>query len=153
MASNVDTLIDKILDKAEAKVKASLVSISSKITNDFRRKATYAIQEYYSNYTPYIYDRTGNLRDNVIGDELSFSILNGNIYGGGVQFNSGNMSNYMDGGDKEIVVKNFMEGIHPAPRSPAYVEENSACQIMKEFQNGYKKTLDKYFISHGFEVH
>lgn len=153
MASNIDALIDGILDKAEAKVKASLVNISSKVTTDFRKKAVHAINAYYANYTPWMYDRTGNLRDNVIGDELSFNILNGNMYGGGVQFSSGNMPDYMDGGKKDIVVENFMAGIHPAPRKPAFVEGNPAHQIMEDFQNGYKKTLDRYFISHGFEVH
>ena len=153
MASNVDALIDKILDKAEAKVKASLVSISSKITADFRAEAKNAIQSYYANYTPVLYERTGNLRKNVIGDDLSFNVLNGNTYGGGVQFNSGNMPDYTNGGDKDIVVQNFMAGIHPGRRGPVHVEYTPAHQIMEDFQKGYKKTLDGYFISHGFTVH
>jgi hypothetical protein len=43
-----------------------------------------------------------------------------------------------------------MAGIHGRPS--IFVEADPANSIMEKFQNGYKKTLDTYFISRGYSV-
>ena len=59
------------------------------------------------------------------------------------------MSDY-NVGNKSIVVSSFMHGIHGKPS--IFVEGSPAVSLMDDFQNSYKTTLDKYFISLGYEV-
>lgn len=149
MNADVNTLIDKIVDDAEKKVRTDLKYISSKVKEDFSQKAKEAVLLYYTNYIPRVYIRTNNLKDNVIDDNLSFSMLNGNGYGAWIQFNSDNMEEY-ERGSKDAVVSNFMEGIHGRPS--IYVEEEPAMDLMDDFQNKYKRTLDGYFRELGYKV-
>lgn len=149
MSADVNTLVDKIIADAEKKIRTDLKNISSMAKKDFVGKAKEAVLLYYTNYTPRIYERTNNLRDNVVDDDLSFSTLNGNGDGAWVQFNSNNMSDY-NVGNKNAVVSNFMYGIHG--KSSIFVEDNPAMDLMKDFQNNYKKTLDNYFINLGYTV-
>lgn len=149
MSADVNTLVDKIIADAEKKVRTDLKNISSMAKKDFISKAKEAVLLYYTNYTPRIYERTNNLRDNVVDDDLSFVILNGNGYDAWVQFNSDGMSDY-NMGNKDVVVANFMYGIHG--RKSIFVEDNSAIDLMNDFQNNYKKTLDGYFLNLGYTV-
>jgi hypothetical protein len=55
-----------------------------------------------------------------------------------------------DIGNKEIVVANFMHGIHGRPS--IFVENESAMKLMDTFQNNYKTTLDNYFLDLGYIV-
>lgn len=151
MNTNVNAFVDKIITDAEQKVRTDLKDISLKVKNDFVMKAKEVVMLYYSHYPkpPRIYERTNNLRDHVIDTDLSFVTLNGNGYDAWVQFNSDNMSEYPIG-NKDIVVANFMHGIHGRPS--IFVEKESAMTLMDDFQNNYKKTLDGYFISLGYKV-
>lgn len=149
MGADVNSLVDKIIADAEKKVRTDLRNISSTVKKDFTDKAKEVVLLYYSHYSPRVYTRTDNLKDNVIDDSLSFSALNGNGYGAWIQFNSDNMSEY-DVGNKDAVVSNFMEGIHGKPS--IFVENNPAIDLMDEFQNNYKQTLDTYFINLGYTV-
>lgn len=151
MSTDINTFIDKIVADAEQKVRTDLRDISLKVKNDFVSKAKEAVMLYYSHYPkpPRIYERTNNLRDNVVDSDLSFVALNGNGYDALVQFNSDNMSDY-DMGNKDVVVANFMHGIHG--RKSIFVEDNPAMDLMDDFQNNYKKTLDSYFIRLGYIV-
>jgi hypothetical protein len=151
MSADINTLVNKIIADAEQKVRTDLIDISSKAKRDFVAKAKEVVMLYYSHYPkpPRIYERTNNLRDNVVDDDLSFVALNGNGYDAWVQFNSVNMSDY-DMGNKDVVVANFMYGIHG--RKSIFVEKNPAMDLMDDFQNNYKKTLDNYFINLGYTV-
>ena len=153
MGADVNSLIDKIIADAKQKVRTDLASISSKAKKDFADKAKEVVLLYYAHYTkpPRVYERTNNLRDGVIddGEDLSFSTLNGDGYGAWIQFNSDGMAEY-DIGNKDIVVSHFMEGIHGRPS--VFVEKNPAIDLMDEFQNNYKQTLDTYFINLGYTV-
>ena len=149
MSTDVNAFIDKIVADAEKKVRTDLRDISLKVKNDFISKANEAVLLYYTNYPPKIYQRTYNLKDNVVDDTLSFVALNGNRYDTFIQFNSSNMSEY-DTGNKDIVVSNFMYGIHG--RKSVFEEDNPAMDLMEEFQMNYKKTLDGYFMSRGYNV-
>lgn len=151
MGADVNAFIDKIIADAEKKVRTDLRDISSKAKNDFIAKAKECVMLYYSHYPkpPRMYERTNNLRDNVVDEDISFIALNGNGYDAWVQFSSENMSDYSVG-NKEIVVANFMHGIHGKPS--LFVEESPAMNLMDDFQNNYKKTLDGYFVSLGYKV-
>lgn len=151
MSADINAWIDTIVADAEKKVRTDLKDISSKVKNDFVTKAKEVVLLYYAHYTkpPRVYERTNNLRDNVVDDDLSFIALNGNGYDAWVQFNSDNMSDY-DMGNKDVVVANFMAGIHGRPS--VFVEDTPAMSIMDDFQNNYKKTLDMYFTNLGYTV-
>lgn len=151
MSADVNTLVDKIIADAEQKVRTDLKNISSKVKMDFVNKAKEVVMLYYSHYPkpPRRYERTNNLRDNVVDENISFSTLNGNGYGAWVQFNSDSMSDY-DMGSKDVVVSNFMYGIHG--RKSVFVEDNPAIDLMNDFQENYKSILDGYFLSLGYTV-
>lgn len=151
MADNINALIDKIIDDAEAKVRADLKVISSKAKNDFIEKAKEVVLLYYANYTPELYKRTNNLRDNVINDNMSFATLSGNGYSAWIEFSANGMGNYTDGGDKFIIVESFISGIHGRPS--IQVDSPSPTELMDDFQDSYKKrTLDGYFRSLGYHI-
>jgi hypothetical protein len=151
MNANIDAFVDKIIADAEKKIRTDLRDISSKTKRDFVEKAKEVVMLYYSHYPkpPRIYERTNNLRDNVVDDNLSFITLNGNGYDAWVQFNSDSMSDYVMG-NKDVVVSNFMHGIHG--RKSIFVEDDPAMDLMNDFQNNYKKILDGYFINLGYTV-
>ena len=151
MGTDINAFIDKIVADAEKKVRTDLRDISLKAKNDFVTKAKEAVMLYYAHYTkpPRVYERTNNLRDNVVDDSISFVALNGKGYDAWIQFNSDNMNDY-NMGNKDVVVSNFMYGIHG--RESIFVEENPAIDLMEEFQLSYKKTLDLYFLNLGYKV-
>ena len=151
MSTDINAFVDKIIADAEQKVRTDLTAISLKAKNDFIAKAKEVVMLYYSHYPkpPRIYERTNNLRDNVIDTDLSFIALNGSGYDAWIQFNSDNMFDY-DIGNKDVVVANFMHGIHGRPS--IFVETEPAMKLMDAFQNNYKKTLDNYFLDLGYTV-
>lgn len=151
MNTDVGAFVDKIIADAEKKIRTDLVHISSKAKNDFINKASEAVRMYYLNYPkpPRIYERTNNLRDNVINENVSFTVLNGNGYDAFVEFSAEGMSDYIRG-SKYVVVDNFMKGIHG--KESIFVEKNPAINLMNEFQDNYKKILDKYFVELGYMV-
>ena len=152
MATKANVSIDKMLMEAEKKVKKDLTEISSLIRHDFKEQAKNTLALYYSHYNPQVYDRTFNLFNNAIDEDIEFddfSLSSGNSYGAWVHFTSNGMIDYVRG-DKDIVLSNFMEGIHGRPS--IYVEQNLAAFIMGRYQENYKKTLDGYFIDRGFTV-
>ena len=149
MSTDINAFIDKIVADAEKKVRTDLKDISLKVKNDFVTKANEAVSLYYAHYNPKIYERTNNLKENVVDESISFVTLNGNKYGALVQFNSNNMNDY-NMGSKDVVVSNFMYGIHG--RRSVFVEENPAIDLMEDFQNNYKTILDGYFMTLGYTV-
>ena len=149
MSTDVNAFVDKIIADAKKKVRTDLKDISSKAKKDFVDKAKETISFYYTNYQPKIYQRTYNLQNNVIDEDISFIVLNGNGYDAWIQFNSNKMSDY-DIGNKDAVVSNFMYGIHGCKN--IFVENNSAINLMDDFQKNYKKILDSYFLNLGYTV-
>lgn len=151
MSADVNSFIDQMIADAENKIRTDLRDISSKVKKDFIEKAREVVLLYYSHYTkpPRVYERTNNLRDNVVDDNVSFTVLNNNAHGAWIQFNSNKMSDYVHG-NKDVVVANFMEGIHG--RESIFVESEPAMSLMDEFQNSYKKILDGYFLKRGYKV-
>ena len=149
MNADINALVDKLVADAEKKIRTDLVDISSRVKKDFVEKASEVVMMYYSNYQPKIYQRTYNLKENVINEEVSFSVLNGGSYGAWIRFDSDSMEEY-EIGNKDAVVSNFMYGIHG--RRNIFVEKNSAKSLMDDFQMNYKKILDGYFIGLGYSV-
>ena len=151
MSAGANAFVDKIIADAEKKIRTDLKNISSKAKQDFVSKAREAVNAYYANYSPRLYIRTGNLKNGVIDENVSFATLNGGGYGAWIQFNSNGMSDYEDGTySASAVVANFMSGIHG--RLSVAVDSNPAVSLMDDFQNGYKKILDGYFLSLGYTV-
>lgn len=154
MATRKYKSIDEMLAEADAKVKSNLTEISRLARKDFRDKAHDALVTYYANYPkpPRIYERTENLLNNAINDDMSFDdfvISEKDSYGAWIHFNADNMNDY-DSGDKYAVLSNFMYGIHGKPEIK--VDANPAITSMNAFQLNYKKTLDKYFSKRGFTI-
>ena len=118
--------------------------------------ASEVVLMYYSNYDPKEaswprgYNRTYNLQNNVINDNVSFRALNGNEYGAWIEFTPATMYDYYDNGDRHIIVDSFMSGIHGKPS--VQVDSPSPMAIMDNFQKGYKSTLDGYFASLGYRI-
>lgn len=151
MSAGANAFVDKIIADAEKKIRTDLKNISSKAKQDFVSKAREAVNTYYANYSPRLYIRTNNLRGGVVDESPSFATLNGGGYGAWIQFNSNGMSDYADGTfSADTVVSNFMHGIHGRPR--VAVDGNPAVDLMDDFQRGYKKILDGYFLSLGYTV-
>lgn len=149
MSADVNTLVDKIIADAEEKVRTDLKNISSMVKKDFTDMAKEVVMLYYSHYSPRTYTRTGNLKNNVVDDYLSYVVLNGHGYGAWIQFNSANMSDY-DIGNKDAVVSNFMYGVHGKPY--IFMESLPAIDLMDDFQVNYKKTLNGYFSNLGYTI-
>lgn len=155
MGDNIDSLINQIIDDAEKKIRTDLKVISSKVQDDFVKKAHEAVLLYYSQYKPNIYERTYNLQNNVINEGVFSTSLNGNMYGAWIEFSADNMYDYYDGGDRFLIVeKSFIDGIHGKKRNGEKIEYSpSPADVMQKFQDGYKtKTLDGYFRSFGYRV-
>ena len=140
--ASIAAFAKKIVDDAEKKVRADVKTINAKAKDDFVNKATEVILLYYSNYyPPKVYDRTYNLRDNVLNKSENAWI----------QFNSRYMDDYIDGGNKDVVVHNFMQGVHGKPS--IQVDSPTPAELMNDFQNNYKKRiLDNYFRDLGYKV-
>ncbi len=152
MATKKSKSLEKMLAEADAKIRADLKEISRLVRKDFRNQAENALSAYYANYTPKVYNRTGNLMDNAINDDISFDdfiITNKDSYGGWVHFNSYDMDDY-DTSDKNAVLSNFMYGIHGKPEIK--IESNPALRLMESYQSNYKTILDGYFSSRGFTI-
>ena len=155
MATKLNKSIDKMLAEAETKVKTSLTEISTLIRRDFKEQAKTVLALYYDHYTkpPRVYDRTYNLLNNAIDDDISFDdfeMSSPNSYGGWVHFTSNNMQEY-EMGNKDVVLANFMYGIHGRPS--IFLEDEPAITLMNKFQENYKKDkLNGYFIARGFTV-
>ena len=152
MATKKAKSLEKMLAEADAKIRADLKEISRLVRKDFREQAENALSAYYINYKPLVYERTRNLMENAINDDMSFddfSITNKNSYGGWVHFNADNMNDY-ETSDKNAVLSNFMYGIHGKPEIK--IESNPALRLMESYQNNYKKILDGYFSSRGFTI-
>lgn len=150
MVSNLDNFVNKMVQNAERKIRTDLKNIGSRVKDDFIKQANEAVMLYYANYTPKVYQRTYNLMNNVIDENLTFTVLNGDGSGVWIQFNSNNMEEYKYS-DKDAVVSNFMYGIHGKPSIKK--DTNPAIDIMNDFQRGYKQnTLDKYFKQLGYIV-
>lgn len=148
--------LDVMFSDIEKKVKSDLQTISTKVKADFFKKASEVVLMYYSNYDPKEaswprgYNRTYNLQNNVINDNVSFRALNGNDYGAWIEFTPATMYDYYDNGDRHIIVDSFMSGIHGKPS--VQVDSPSPMAIMDNFQKGYKSTLDGYFASLGYRI-
>ena len=156
MGADVNSFVDKIISDAEKRVRTDLKNVSSKIKQDFTDKAKEAVLMYYTNYSPRAYNRTYNLKENVIVtgfaelDEFKRYMGACDIcFNLRIQFNSSNMSDY-NIGNKDVVVSNFMYGIHG--KRNIFVEGNPAINLMETFQENYKSILDGYFVSLGYKV-
>ena len=141
----VNSSADSMLKEAEKQIKKDLQDISKLIKKDFLYQGKKMVYGYYGEYDPLVYQRTWNLAAHVLNKDVAGIAT----YGAFIKFSSENMAAYDMGGNKDIVFASFMEGIHG---SPSVFTGNNVSNIMDEFQNNYKSTLDKYFLSRGYII-
>jgi hypothetical protein len=129
-------------------IRSAMRDVATKVEADFMAQAKECMDAYYREYDPLEYERTFNLQDNgyhpyrryrrnEIDVGVAFSADEMNPYS--VEDNSG-----LSGYDiANIVVNNFMQGIHGRPSIAVgrHVDET-----MSHFTTAYKHwELDKYF--------
>ena len=129
-------------------IRGAMREVVTKVEADVMTQAKKCMDAYYQEYTPLIYERTENLRDN---GYHPYRRYRKNEIDVGVAFSADEMNPYkvedsstLNGFDiANIVVNNFMQGIHGRPSIAVgrYVDET-----MQHFTTAYKHwELDKYF--------
>lgn len=157
----MDTIIKNFIDTEKERwrkaIRKSMRTVANKVKRDFVVQGVVCMDTYYNEYDPLQhggYVRTYNLQDNAIypyerarKDELDV----------GVAFSSAFMKPYpatedskFDGYDvANLVVNNFMEGIHGNPS--IYVGRHID-ETMRHFTTAYNVwKLDEYFSDINFE--
>jgi hypothetical protein len=148
----VDTIVKDFVNTEKKRwrraIQKSMRTVANKVKEDFVTQARTCMDNYYREYDPLSYIRTDNLKNHAIYPYERTK--NGEVFVG-VAFSSRDMNPYpvsenseLDGYDvADLVVNNFMEGIHGSPsiRVGRYVDET-----MTHFETAYKFwELDKYF--------
>ena len=152
MKINTGAIADEIIAEAKKQIKKDIKAIGKQAKKDFLVQSQLVAYLYYTRYTPRKYERTHNLLDNVVDDSMLFSSFGGDSVNAGISFNASGMSDYEDGSSyaKHVVVDNFMEGIHG--KKSIQQDSRNALVLMEEFQQNYKKTLDRYFAERGYTI-
>lgn len=147
--NNMGLIINDIVAKAEKKIISDCKAAGKQIQKDFTKRAQEAVDIYYSEYDPYpSYIRTNNLYSNVI-DDMNMIYAN-DFVGGDISFSHNGMAPYEDNGNPELVVFNFMRGIHG---NDSVKVGNNVINYMTSFQDGYKASvLDGFFAKRGYKV-
>ena len=148
----MDTIIKEFVNNESKRwkkaIRSAMRDVAKKVEADFMIQAKECMDAYYREYTPLVYDRTENLRDN---GYHPYKRYRKNEIDVGVAFSADEMNPYPvdEGSDlsgydiANIVVSNFMEGIHGRPSISIgrHVDET-----MRHFTTAYKHwELDKYF--------
>ena len=135
-------------------IRKSMRTVANKVKRDFVAQAKVCMDMYYREYDPSVYERTFNLKDNAI---YPYERARKNELDVGVAFSTKFMDPYFVGKNSEldgydvadIVVNNFMEGIHGS--SSVYVGRN-VDETMTHFTMAYNLwKLDKYFSDINFK--
>jgi hypothetical protein len=153
----VDTIIKNFVNTEKERwrkaIRRSMRTVANKVKADFVAQAKVCMDAYYREYDP-IYDRTFNLQDNAI---YPYERARKNELDVGVAFSSAFMKPYPASEDSEfdgydvadLVVRNFMEGIHG---NPSIYTGRHVDETMQHFTTAYNTwKLDKYFADINFE--
>lgn len=148
MDAIIKNFVNTEKERWQKAIRKSMRTVANKVKMDFVTQGQACMDAYYREYDPLKYDRTFNLQNNAVYPYER--ARKGEVFVG-VAFSSLNMDPYkvsenseLDGYDvANLVVSNFMEGIHghPSIRVGRYVDET-----MTHFETSYKFwELDKYF--------
>jgi hypothetical protein len=153
MEAAIKAFVQQVANENRNKIRQAMRTVSKRVEADFMEQASKCLDSYYSEYSPLVYERTGNLRDNSI---QPYKRYRANEFDVGVAFSPSGMNKYYRSGgeinnkDKpyiknteELVVYNAMSGIHG--NSSIYVGRNID-ETMMHFTSAYAHWfLDGYF--------
>ena len=153
MDAMIKAFASQVANDGKAKIRKAMRIVAGRAQADFIKQGQTCIDNYYSEYSPVVYHRTGNLQNNVINPYTRYRRNEIDI---GVSFDANNMNGYKSNdtfeGYKEksyiqntaqLVVENAMEGIHGRPS--VYVGANID-RTMMHFTSAYAHLfLDGYF--------
>ena len=155
----MDTIVKNFVNAEKEKwrkaIRRSMRGVANKVKGDFVAQAQECMDMYYREYDPSEYKRTFNLSDHAI---YPYERARKNELDVGVAFRATFMEPYrvsdnseLDGYDiANIVVSNFMEGIHGS--QSVYVGRH-VDDTMHHFTTAYNTwKLDKYFTDVGFKL-
>ena len=139
-------------------IRKSMRTVANKVKRDFVAQGHACMDAYYREYDPLQhggYERTYNLQDNAV---YPYERARRNELDVGVAFRATFMEPYPVGNNSEldgydvanIVVNNFMEGIHG--KSSIYVGRNVEDDMHNFTVAYYTGKLDKYFTDVGFKL-
>lgn len=158
---NLDKAIDKLFKDYETALTKAMTYASEKAKDDIEFKAKSCLWEYYDNYEPNVYERTGTLEDafvpymNVkrVGEGIEASV--------GMGYDASRLDGVYSGSQKwtpvdgSWVLQNYLLGIHPAtngaftPGSVEYFEywdvdvgDRPPIAKMEEYLNNYVRTFN-----------
>ena len=155
MDAIIKNFVNTEKERWQKAIRKSMRTVANKVKRDFVAQGQVCMDIYYREYDPSEYKRTFNLQNNAI---YPYERARKNELDVGVAFSADFMKPYevsknseLDGYDvADIVVNNFMEGIHGS-RS-IYVGRN-VDETMHDFTTTYyTNKLDKYFTDVGFKL-
>ena len=155
MDAIIKNFVNTEKERWQRAIRKSMRIVANKVKRDFVAQGQTCMDMYYREYDPLKYDRTFNLQDNAV---YPYERARKNELDVGVAFSAEFMNQYptrenseLDGYDiANIVVSNFMEGIHG--NSSIYVGRN-VDETMQHFTTAYNVwKLDKYFTDVGFKL-
>ena len=155
MDAIIKNFVNTEKERWQKAIRRSMRTVANKVKRDFVAQAHICMDMYYREYDPMKYNRTFNLQDNAI---YPYERARKNELDVGVAFSADFMNPYkvnknsqLDGYDvADIVVNNFMEGIHGKPS--IYVGRN-VNEEMHDFTTAYyTNKLDQYFNDVGFKL-
>ena len=149
----IKAFVDQVANDGKAKLRKAMRIASQRIEADFLEQAQNCLDSYYSEFTPDVYKRTGNLRRNGFNPYRRYRRNEIDV---GVSFDPSRMDKYRTSDSiseykakpyikniEQLVIANAMEGIHGRPS--VYVGRNID-DTMKHFTNAYGSwVLDGYF--------
>ena len=148
MKTVVKDFVEDIKTQGKKAIRSAMRDVVRKVESDFMAQAKVCMDNYYREYTPLVYDRTFNLQDN---GYHPYRRYRKNEIDVGVAFSADEMNPYLADEDNglngydiaNIVVSNFMQGIHGSPS--IYIGKH-VDETMQHFTSAYVHfELDKYF--------
>ena len=153
----MDTMIkafaNQVANEGKAKLRKAMRIVANRVEADFLEQAQNCLDNYYMEFDPDVYVRTGNLRRNGFNPYRRYRRNEIDV---GVSFDTSRMNTYKSNDSisehktksyikniEQLVVANAMEGIHGRPS--VYVGR-SIDDTMMHFTNAYGSWyLDGYF--------
>ncbi len=151
MKDVVKNFVDEVKTQGKQAIRKVMKDVVRKVEFDFMVQARECMDNYYREYTPTVYERTDNLKHH---GYHPYKRYRKNEIDVGVAFSADQMLSYAVEDDEnansisgfsieDLVVNNFMQGIHGNPS--VYVGRH-VDETMQHFTSAYVHyELDKYF--------
>ena len=158
MASTMKSFINQIIQDTEKNARAIINGAAKKARIDFTKEAKRWVDNYYSEYSSPLYDRTNTLRDY---GYAPYTLWNKDKVQTGVRFTDRGIDfskaynrdiSARDGwgsGIGGIVMSDFAVGAHGWPGYAGTVIGEPAGEKMEKFEETYIFEMDSYFQSQG----